>query len=158
VNPQDPLANLQPLRDPALISWWPLAPGWWLLLLVGLLIMAALLFALLRYLKRNAYRRRALVQLQALHEQFENANEASLYLRNINSLLKSVALVAYPPDEVAARHGDDWESFLGSCAKPGESFPEGFSTATYRKNCPDVNMAQLQRAAQHWIKHHRVAS
>ena len=43
-NPMDPatlLEQLAPLREPAPITWWPPAPGWWLL---GVLMMALLLW------------------------------------------------------------------------------------------------------------------
>jgi len=66
MNPQDPLANLNPLRQPELISWWPLAPGWWLLLAIVLLGLSALVYFLIRRHRDNAYRRRALQQLQRL--------------------------------------------------------------------------------------------
>ena len=46
-----------PLKDihlPEAIGWWPLAPGWWiLLLLIGLLIFAVVIW--LRRLARQAF-------------------------------------------------------------------------------------------------------
>ena len=36
----DPLAGLRDIALPAAVSWWPLAPGWWLLL--GLVLLFAL--------------------------------------------------------------------------------------------------------------------
>ena len=50
MNPQDPLAALHPLRTPEPIGWWPLAPGWWVLLmfvpLVNIVINAILSIAI----------------------------------------------------------------------------------------------------------------
>jgi hypothetical protein len=158
VNPQDPLANLLPLRAPDVIGWWPLAPGWWFLIVAALIALAALTYVGIRYFKRNAYRRRALRQLQDLHTRYQSNSEATLYLGQINSLLKSVALAAYPRREVAAMHGADWECFLGNCVKPVAPFPDGFAMANYVKTSPDIDLAQLYRAALYWIKHHRVTA
>ena len=30
MNPEMMLSQLAPLREPMAISWWPLAPGWWI--------------------------------------------------------------------------------------------------------------------------------
>ena len=70
MNPQDPLAQLQPLREPELISWWPLAPGWWLLCGLLFLLLLSLTWWLLRRYRANAYRRQALRQLDQLQESF----------------------------------------------------------------------------------------
>ena len=76
MNPQDPLANLHPLREPELIGWWPLAPGWWILIVIALLCLGALIYLLIRRSRRNAYRRLALSQLQNLHAKYEEHQSA----------------------------------------------------------------------------------
>ena len=77
MNPQDPLADLHPLRQPELIGWWPPALGWWLLLLAVILCVASLVYVLLWRYRRNAYRRRALIQLQSLHTDYHARKEYS---------------------------------------------------------------------------------
>ena len=32
MNPEMMLSQLAPLREPMAISWWPLAPGWWIMM------------------------------------------------------------------------------------------------------------------------------
>lgn len=157
MNPQDPLANLHPLRQPDLIGWWPLAPGWWVLLTVILVSLAALAYVLIRRYRANAYRRRALAQLQALHQQYLAEDNASRFLAQTNALLKSVAIRAYSRRDVAARHGRDWLLFLNSRGNNAEQFQAEFATAAYRANCPQMDMEQVYRAAQAWIKRHEVA-
>ena len=85
MNPQDPLAALHPLRQPELIGWWPPAPGWWLVACLLIIVIGLLVYLLCKYRAKNAYRRRALAQLQALHAQFQvDAQTGSSFLR-INS-------------------------------------------------------------------------
>jgi len=156
VNPTDPLAALHPLRDPAPIPWWPPAPGWWLLFALALIAMSLLIWWFLRRRRRNAYRRRALARLQELRALHPGDTDAQAYTAAVNALLKSVALIAYPRREVAARSGGQWLEFLRSTAPAGEHFPDGFADAGYRAGLPGIDLEQSYRAAAHWLKHHEV--
>jgi len=157
MNPQDPLADLHPLRQPELIGWWPPALGWWLLLLAVILCVASLVYVLLSRYRRNAYRRRALIQLQRLHTDYHAKREPGQYLSELNTLLKSVALVAYPRADIAASHGEDWRTFLNTSLPHEQHFESMFSGAVYQKTCPEIDVEQLHKSAQHWIKRHKAA-
>lgn len=158
MTPQDPLAALHPLREPAVIGWWPPAPGWWLLLAICLIGIALLAYVVLRKYRLNAYRRRALQQLLALHNGHRETGDDQHYIEQINALLKSVALAAYPRAEVAARHGESWRTFLNSNLPPERQLDAGFDHAVYQEGTPQLDTNRLHAAAQHWIKHHKVAS
>lgn len=154
MNPQDPLAALHPLRQPEAVSGWP-APGWWLLLV---LLLAALLAAILLLRKRrraNAYRRLGEQQLDQLYARYAQDRDTPALLTQVNALLKSVALVAYPRAEVAAMHGREWVGFLNA-QLDGAEFPQGFDNALYQPDAK-VDVSALEQAARAWIKHHRVA-
>lgn len=157
MNPQDPLAALQPLREPAAVGWWPPAPGWWVLALLCAGVLLALAVVLLRRHRRNAYRRRALAQLQALQARYARDGDGAHYARATNALLKSVALHAYPRRQVAAIHGERWTEFLNHHCTTGARFEPAFTQAVYRGEGADLDAQQLHRAARHWIQHHQVA-
>lgn len=158
MNPQDPLANLHPLRLPEAIGWWPPAPGWWLVLLAVIVLVAVAIYLLYKRHRSNAYRRIALLQLKTLHAQYLLQQDAGRYLGQLNSLLKSVALLAYPRHLVAAQHGESWRAFLNSALLPGEQLPPAFSDSPYQQHCPPIDMIQLHQAAQSWIKRHRATA
>lgn len=157
MNPQDPLANLQPLREPELIAWWPLAPGWWLLLVLCLAALAGICWLLWRRYQANAYRRRALQQLEALRLGYLEDSDNARYLAASNALLKSVALRAYPAGEVAARSGSDWADFLNRSLSETARFPPEFVSAAYRRVCPELDLEQIHACAITWIKTHEVS-
>ena len=157
MNPQDPLASLHPLRQPELIGWWPLAPGWWVLLVLLIVILAALVYLVRRHRKKNAYRRQALRQLQVLQMQFQSDSNASIFVGQTNALLKSVAMLAYPHIDVAGQHGEAWRLFLNRSLPVSAQLPSDFDNAMYQKDCPDIDVEHVHRAAQHWIKHHKAA-
>jgi hypothetical protein len=155
MNPQDPLAGLHPLRTPDIIGWWPPAPGWWALL-AALIFAAALTYYLVRrHYTRNAYRRRALQQLACAQQAYLENGDASHYLAQVNSLLKSVALLAYPRSEIASAHGPQWRAFLNSSLPEALQLQSNFDNAAYRISCADIDLAQVHRAATRWIKSHR---
>ena len=162
MNPQDPLAALHPLREPAAIGWWPLAPGWWLLIAVAILAIGILCYYLARRYRANAYRRLALAQLQQIQEHYHNRTEDEGHLQKIagetNSLLKAVALRAFSREDIASLSGEAWLEFLNTTqsgkAKESE-FPSGFANAAYVPGAPDLDNEALFRAAKAWISHHR---
>jgi hypothetical protein len=157
VSPTDPLAQLHPLREPALIGWWPLAPGWWLLLALALLLLAAGAWYLYRRHRRNAYRRLALRQLDSIQQQYAKERNTQQAVHAINVLLKGVALKAYSRREIAAISGETWCEFLRSSAPAGPAFEPTMLSAQYRPEAGELDIEALIRAARHWISRHEVA-
>jgi len=103
-----------PLRDihlPEPISWWPLAPGWWILLgLICLLILA--IFLLRRWLikKRKMPKRIALRQLDKLQQDYQQ-NPQKL-VRELSILLRRFFISTHPRAQVASLTGEAWLQFL----------------------------------------------
>jgi hypothetical protein len=157
MNPQDPLAALHPLRMPDPIGWWPPAPGWWAVLVAIVLAAVFTAYAVRRRYLGNAYRRRALQQLEIAQQAYRENGDASHYLAQVNALLKSVALVAYPRSEIAACHGAQWRAFLNSSLPEALQLQSEFDDAAYRISCANIDLAHVHRAARHWIKLHRAA-
>jgi hypothetical protein len=153
MNPQDPLANLQPLRDPALISWWPLAPGWWILIALLIVVLCGAGWLLYRRWQGNAYRRQALRQLHELKDADLNGHA---HAAQINALLKSVAIQAYDSRQVASASGSDWRTFLNTSASSDTLFGAELDRALYAKDESQFDLQQLHRAATAWISSHKV--
>lgn len=156
MNPQDPLAALNPLREPLAVGWWPPAPGWWIVLLLALLAIAVSGLALARHYRKNGYRRAALKRLQILHEEYQSGGGTSRYLSGVNALLKSVALHAYPRSEVASRSGEKWLHIVNQGLPEEQQLGEEFNDAVYRKTVEDIDIEKFLHAARYWINHHKV--
>ena len=156
MNPQDPLANLHPLREPLAVSWWPPAPGWWLLLALGIGCGVALTLFLVRRYRRNRYRRQALQRLAQVRKNYLSDGDAAQFATQTNALLKAVALRAYPRREVAGSSGQQWLAFLRRQGAAAAPFPEQFALGLYRGDFPDTEVTALHAAAQHWIRRHEV--
>lgn len=137
------LRNLHDITEPAAVSLWPLAPGWWLLIVVGT---AAALVIVLRWhahLKRTAYRRAALAELNVATTTAEVA-----------AIIKRTALVGCGRAEVASLTGTDWVQWLQHSTNQEleQQVADDLTTAIYQGNQPP-NEALL-RFASVWIQTH----
>ncbi len=114
MDPRDPASI--PLRDihlPAPIGWWPLAPGWWGLLMVSIAIAAGCAYWLWRR-RRRALQVRANRELQAIEARYGRSGDRQRLLQDLSALLRRVALSQSPRVEVASLHGAAWVEFLQS--------------------------------------------
>ncbi len=104
-----------PLRDlhlPEAISWWPLAPGWWVVIALALVALGYLAHLYLKYHSRGAARRYALRQLDALTAEFEQNGDAVAFSSNLSELLRRTMLAYAPRQEVAGLTGEAWLQWL----------------------------------------------
>ena len=104
-----------PLRDlhlPEAIGWWPLAPGWWVVIALTAAGLAYLCRQYLRTRARGAARRHALVQLKELTAEFEQHRNAVAFSSQLSALLRRTMLAYAPRSEVAGLTGDDWLAWL----------------------------------------------
>ena len=154
MNPVDPLAQLNPLREPTAISWWPLAPGWWVLLLLLVLGLATLAWLALRSYRRNAYRRQGQAALAKIRHRWHEDGDMQSCLAAANALLKAVALRAFERRDIAGISGEHWLAFLN---QSGGSFQLAPLQAQYRNGEAPLDVEQHLDCCAHWIRHHRVA-
>lgn len=116
------LSQLRDIHMPEPVSWWPPAPGWWLLL-VALLSIIALLWGAYRYRQRNAWRRIALAELSRLHQQYQTQLFVPhLVVGQLSVLLRRVAISRFPREEAASLSGDQWLAFLDRSRRDGARF------------------------------------
>lgn len=147
MNP-DP-ASLQNLRDivtPPPVPWWPLAPGWWLLLMLLALLVGLMALRGWRRWQANAYRRDA---LRALRE----ANSVA----SVAEILKRAALMGTSRSRVASLNGPAWVRWLAKTG--GRTVPPAVSqvltTGIYDES-GFVNARELAAFAAQWIRDHRI--
>lgn len=138
--PENPasLENLHDIVIPEPPPLWPPAPGVWVLLIIAVAVLLALTLWWRRARARNAYRRAGLALLK-------NART----VREVNIVLKRVALAAFPRSTVAPLWGDEWVAFLDrTCRQARFASPGAFDVG-------GEATAELQSKAGVWIRHHR---
>lgn len=140
-----------PLRDihlPEAVSWWPPAPGWWLLL--GLVILLAISVVYLwRRRTRSRYRRIALREIGEMSDLPPAELAAAL-----SQLLRQAALCYFPRHDCAGLCGEEWLAFLD---RPfaDQPFSQGIGRslldAPYRKATLNDSEALID-LCRRWLK------
>lgn len=104
-----------PLRDlhlPADVGWWPLAPGWWVLLALAASGLCFLAYRAWRRWRHNRARRFALRQLDRIAREFAGNNDLPWLGKQLSELLRRGLLAYAPRDEVAGLTGERWLQWL----------------------------------------------
>ncbi|WED43041.1 DUF4381 domain-containing protein [Legionella cardiaca] len=111
------LTQLHDIHLPAAIGWWPLAPGWYVLI-ISLLLLAGIFFAY-SYRRRGYGRakREALQLLANLQNEYRQHRNSQLSSMKISELLRRVALVYFPRQQIASLQGNEWIEFLNTTSK-----------------------------------------
>ena len=153
MNPSDPLAQLRDIHLPEAVSWWPLAPGWWIL---GALLVAGLAYTGHYFWQRYhafTYRRQALRQIKQLPNNSQHQRITALF-----ALLKRVAVSAYPELNLSSLNQAEFIDFLKQTTpKAGfNQLPADWETLFYASNAevPVELVDQLLLSGSRWIKHH----
>lgn len=117
MNPDtDPLSQLRDVVTPDGVSWWPPAPGWWLVLI--LIVLAG--YVLRYFLKRKRsfrWKDQAREEVQAIHRlmgQVEKNNTE--ILARISALFRRVAIAIDSREAVASLTGRVWLEKLDQLA------------------------------------------
>jgi hypothetical protein len=151
---QNQLLALADIITPQGVSWWPLAMGWWISIVIIFITTLVLLATYRRHQKKWGYRREALTLLRRYKRDSKATDTAVRYLE----CLKRSAISAYPNSDVDALYGKAWLHFLNrQTPKPlfGEELEKFICTSQYQKTYvfKDDN---LYLAVEAWIKQHSV--
>ncbi len=104
-----------PLRDlhlPDAIGWWPLAPGWWVVIGMAALGMLLLLRRALELRGRSAARRHAVRQFECFKAAYQHHGNAVTLGTELSELTRRTMLAYAPRTDVAGLTGEDWLMWL----------------------------------------------
>ncbi len=154
------MSNLQEVALPEPVAWTPQTVGWYGLALLGAALLARIAWRAYKSWKANAYRRAALAELNDL--ECGDARGGSESLIRLPSLLKRVALAAYPRADVARLSGEAWLGFLDGTLGgteftrgPGRVLPDLAYDPTAASRMTGDDAHALIWLARRWIRRHR---
>ncbi len=153
----DSLAGLRDIRLPAPVSWWPPAPGWWVVAALAATVLAASIWWLWRLWRRGTTRRRALAELDRLAGVYQAQGAAAGLAADLSVLVRRLALVRFPREQVAGLTGEAWLAFLDRTGG-GDRFSRGpgrvLAIAPYSR-ATDLEAGPLLALVRDWIRHGR---
>lgn len=161
MTPTDPLAQLRDIHLPEPVSWWPPAPGWWLLAVLSIALCTGLAIWVRKYWRRTGYRRRAREELLNLFSKAQSTGDPGVYLHGANHIVKRAALAGFPRDQVAALSGTAWLTFLKSGGlQLDDAASELLITAPYQPSidCDPATLEHLHQQLLHWLRKHSCSS
>ena len=145
------LANLKDLQLPEAVSVFPLAPGWYGVIFIIILLMLALSYWQMR---RLAHQRKvaSIVELLTLIEQ-QNSSSGTQLLAEVAILLKRVAREKFPEQQPQNLFGEPWLQFLDSSGKTTQ-FTQGAGRILLEvyQNKPLENPQALFNVVRAWLK------
>ena len=104
-----------PLRDlhlPDPIGWWPLAPGWWFVVLLAFGLLGYVAWLAHRRWRYNAARRFALRELKRYEAEYLEHRDPVTLGKQLSALLRRAMLAYAPRGDVAGLTGEAWLQWL----------------------------------------------
>ncbi|MEM5528324.1 DUF4381 domain-containing protein [Gammaproteobacteria bacterium AS21] len=153
------LDQLKDLHYPEAISQLPIAPGWWLLLIISVLLIFTVARLIWRSIGKNRYRRQALQQLDSIFAEYSEAQHNQQLIIALNNLLKSVALKQYPHYLCASLSCNKWLSFLQLSIAKSTAFNQQALLPLLQLYQAQVQLSaqeksELQKHSRLWINKH----
>ncbi len=145
MNDSTSLDRLHDLALPPEVPWWPLAPGWYVVIALILVLLTLTIFRAVRRSQANAYRRAALHELKSLETPAA-----------IAELLRRTALAIAPRPVIAELIGPAWPDWLAArCPEPMPEIVRTQLTAgIYQAPSANPDLAPLKTYATRWITRH----
>lgn len=148
------LNQLRDLHMPDPVSIWPLAPGWYMVIILGIVLLIALFYGPQRFYKRRRAKWQALKTLAQLQQDYQQQQDALVTVQALSILLRRVTLAYFPRHQVAGLEGQAWLDFLNQTQKTplfAGSVAELLTQAPYQATV-EQDLMILFRQIKWWLK------
>ena len=153
------LAQLADIHLPVAISYWPPAPGWWLLAasLLALFVYASNKIA--RWVRQRRICEQALAELERCYGALARTEELDpdrlklRFVNEFNSVMRRVALYHFPQANVASLAGVAWVDFIretGDSSLLSDEISQALSYGRFQTKI-EVDVNALNNLGQQWI-------
>jgi hypothetical protein len=163
-------ATQLPLEDiltPENVSFWPPAPGWWIVMLIICAAIIALYIFISRFRKNSQYRKEALGLLKREYDELKNLNPNLIaddieikknVVESMLKILKRTAMTAYPYEKSASLYGQAWLDFLKSKSQKSMISTElaRHLTEGQYSGSQDYDLDSIYQFCCLWVKDHQV--
>jgi hypothetical protein len=155
IAPDDLLKQLYDIKGLDDIGWWPLAPGWWAMIILAFVIAGILYWRRWTYFR--SWKGDAWLAFAALDSQLSGGNTQDI-AASLSALLRRVAMRSSSRADCAGLEGADWLRWL-SAHDPGKfdwaARGSLLVEAPYAPPGQDISPETLKvliHAAKRWVK------
>ncbi|MBS9778390.1 MAG: DUF4381 domain-containing protein [Gammaproteobacteria bacterium] len=150
---QQQLAQLNTIRLPEPVSWWPLAYGWWVL--IGVLIVITLIACIMLYRHRRSITTLAIKEIKNLPN-----NDIEMLTVELSMLIRRFARQRGGRASSSIAHetliGSEWVDFLSQDGAMEKEIAQYFADAPYQKDFSQAPSATvLKEATKRWVRRYR---
>ncbi len=155
--------DLKDIHLPEPISWWPVAPGWWLLL-TGLVLLAVIIFFIKKAHQSKQLNREINIEIREIKTQFSRTKNKYELAQSLSILLRRSSISCYSEKEVSGLTGEQWLTFLDNTSSKTNNFSnsEKFQSKTGnalivapylpKTSNFDFDAQALLRLCENWLK------
>jgi len=151
---QEALKDLRDIHLPEPVSIWPLAPGWWMLLVL-IPVLIFILRILLKRMLMPKYKKLALKELANISVNYDINRNSHETCGEVALLIRKSLVAKIGNQEVAGLVGEEWLAYLDRLSKTN-CFTEGTGrhiiSAPYAKDS-DVDIDELISATKKLLGH-----
>lgn len=155
MDPSTLLSQLKDIHAPEPISAWPLAIGWWLVIIFSIVCIASLSYLLLRKYLKSTWKRQAIKSFKQLSSDYQQAPTTDNLLA-INRLLKQAFSSAKNNRVYMHLCESDWAEALKTIQHKNSSILHDQEIRILSKDIYACQTGKLDSAAlariSHWIK------
>ncbi|PTB88804.1 hypothetical protein C9927_03170 [Pseudidiomarina aestuarii] len=142
------LADMNDIVSAPAASWWPLAPGWYVVGALTLILLIISVWLLIRRWRQRRMQRLALKEL---------AQQTATDPATVTALLKQALLAYYPRERVASLQGAVWWQFLqqqlpARAAQRWQAVIDELERTQYSGDTATDLVVEYQRYAQFWLQ------
>lgn len=137
-------------------SIWPLATGWWLAIILLLIALGFTTYKGYRYWQMKRQQDAILHALTTFDKALQH-DKSSVTISHMNQLLRRLALMHFPRQQVASLTGEQWLRFLDKTGNTTE-FSKGagriLAYGPYIAQLPEtIDQQGLTKAIRQWLTH-----
>lgn len=163
MTPEELLSQLKDIHEPTAIGTWPLASGWWVLIVCTTCLTVLIAWLWRRHVKKNGWKKEAIKAVATIKKQTtEQSHHQTLLL--INQLIKRIAIHKRNDASIKALAGESWHEFMNDFLN-GLDTPNMFSAEQLKllseglykqdiatEKAVSRKISDLLKALNNWIK------
>jgi len=155
LNPDNLLSQLRDVHAPEPFGWWPLAPGWWIVIILGLILLLTLVYSCIRYWRARAWKREAHAEFKRVRQAYLEKPSAT-HLIALNQLLKRIICTVRGTRNYMHYAQEEWARELSNIQIKGKPVLQEqeiklLSNDIYSSEQEKLDKSALDRFEQ-WIK------